>query len=207
MFAVDEKTLLSDYGKSCVHQYKDTSDAQSVYCDIFEYMEKSTKASLDSSALILYITSARLGNGTWKGPTHSFILHWQNQIRLYEQLIPHTEYFGSELKRTMLRKEVYPIEELRAVKGQSEQYNTQTGTMLTYEQYVSLLLSAATGYDAQFVATRKSGCRVETSSPSYQYQYNNPTIVQSTHEPPVISIIICPRTSSQQHSRMTEQTQ
>jgi hypothetical protein len=31
--------------------------------------------------------------------------------------------------------------------------------MLTFEQYISLLLSAATGYDAQFAATNKSGRR------------------------------------------------
>jgi hypothetical protein len=59
MFAVVEKMLLSDYGKSCVRQYKDTSDAKSVYHDLFEQMEKSTKTSLESS-LLSYITSAAL---------------------------------------------------------------------------------------------------------------------------------------------------
>jgi hypothetical protein len=50
----------------------------------------------------------------------------------------------------MLQNAVHPVQELRAVKTQADQHKTQSGTDLTYDQYVSLLLSAASTYDAQF---------------------------------------------------------
>jgi hypothetical protein len=43
-----------------------------------------------------------------------------------------------------------PVQALRAVKTQADQHKTQTGKELTYDQYVNLLLSVASAYDAQF---------------------------------------------------------
>jgi hypothetical protein len=50
----------------------------------------------------------------------------------------------------MLQNAVHPVQEFRAVKTQADQHKTQTGKELTYDQYVNLLLSAASTYDAQF---------------------------------------------------------
>jgi hypothetical protein len=49
MFAVFEKTLLTDQGKAYVREYEKKSDAQSIYRHICEYAIKSTKASLQAS--------------------------------------------------------------------------------------------------------------------------------------------------------------
>jgi hypothetical protein len=46
---------------------------------------------------------------------------------------------------------VHPAIELRGVKTQADQHKTRTGKELTYDQYVNLLLSGASAYDAQFV--------------------------------------------------------
>jgi hypothetical protein len=50
----------------------------------------------------------------------------------------------------MLQNAVHPVQELRAVKTQADQHKTQAGKEFTYDQYVNLLLSAASAYDAQF---------------------------------------------------------
>jgi hypothetical protein len=50
----------------------------------------------------------------------------------------------------MLLNAVHPVQELRAVKTQADQHKTQSGTDVTYDQYVRLLLSAASTYYAQF---------------------------------------------------------
>ena len=44
---------------------------------------------------------------------------------------------------------MHPIMELRHVKLQAAQFRTQTGKDLSYEEYCSLLLSAAQQYDTQ----------------------------------------------------------
>jgi hypothetical protein len=151
MFAVFEKTLLTDQGKAYVREFEKESDAQSIYRRISEHAIKSTKASLEASTILSYITSCKLGEGSaWRGPTASFVLHWQNQVRLYEAQVEKEEYFSNGQKRHMLQNAVHPVQELRAVKTQADQHKTQTEKELTYDQYVTLLLSAASAYDAQF---------------------------------------------------------
>jgi hypothetical protein len=46
-----------------------------VYRDLSDYALSSTKASMSSRDLLTYITSSRLGDGTWKGGTYSYILN------------------------------------------------------------------------------------------------------------------------------------
>ena len=50
----------------------------------------------------------------------------------------------------MLENAVFPIQDLRAVRDQASQLQVRLGTTITYDEYCSLLLSAASTYDAQF---------------------------------------------------------
>jgi len=52
----------------------------------------------------------------------------------------------------MLQNGVHPVMDLQNVKNQADQIKNQNGTELTYDQYFNLLLSAASAYDASFVA-------------------------------------------------------
>ena len=153
MYAVFERTLLTDYGKAFVRQYAPTFDAQAIYEDLCIYCQKSTKASLDSSNLMAYITSAKLGDGQWKGTASAFILHWEDQVRKFESLMsdPH-DHFTDGQKRAMLQNSVHNIPELRSIKNQADQHKTHSGVDLSYKEYVKLLLSAAALYDAQFTS-------------------------------------------------------
>jgi len=94
MFAVFDHTLLTDTGKALVCKHENDFDAQKVYAKIVKFYLKSTRASLDSSNLLSYITSVCLGSGIWKGSTFSFILHWQDQVCLYEMQVPATDHFS-----------------------------------------------------------------------------------------------------------------
>ena len=167
MFAVFEKNLLTDQGKSLVREYADNYDAQRIYSELRSYSLESTKASLDSSNLLTYITSIRLGDGRWKGSMHAFILHWQDQVRKYESIEP-DNIFGDKMKRTMIENAVFPIAELRAVKVQADQNKTRDGKELTYRDYVQLLLSAAQSFDNQF-----SHKNVAAARPTRRNVYNH----------------------------------
>jgi hypothetical protein len=101
-YAVFEKNLLTDKGKALVRHYGPTFDAQRVYKDLSAYAKSSTMASMEASNLLTYITSAKLGDGTWKGKAHGFVLHWQDKIRQYELLLPPVDHFPTSIKRSML---------------------------------------------------------------------------------------------------------
>ena len=148
MYAVLEKTLLTDKGKALVRAHQRKYDAQTIFRELSSYALKSTKAAMDASSLLTYITTSRLGDGKWQGSTQSFILHWQEQVRKYHTLSGNQK-LPNELQRTMLENAVHPIQDLRAVKIQAAQHKAHTGSDLSYEQYTSLLLSAAQQHDRQ----------------------------------------------------------
>ena len=60
------------------------------------------------------------------------------------------------IKRTMLENVVSSIQDLRAVKDQANQLQVRLGTSITYDEYCSLLLSAALAYDSQFATNVNS---------------------------------------------------
>lgn len=156
MYAVLESKVITDKGKAIVRRYEESGNAQKVYAELVEHHLRSTKAMIESSTILSYITSVRLGNGEWQGTTEGFILHWQNQVRLYERQVPVTDHFSDGQMRTMLENAVAPVEELRQVKNNGDLHKTKTGEALTYDEYSSLLLSAAVAYDSQFKSNRRA---------------------------------------------------
>lgn len=168
MYAVLERCVLTDMGKSIVRKHELTGDAQKVYSELSEHHSKSTKARIDSSALLTYITSARLGTGEWKGTTEGFIVHWQEQIRRYEKQLEASEHFSESQKKVMLENAVHPIKELAQVKISADIDLTRTGKPLTYDQYVNLLLAAAASYDVEARKPRQVRRQVYLHEQNYE---------------------------------------
>ena len=168
MYAVFEKTLLTDKGKALVRNHQKRYDAQLIYKELCEYALQSTKASLDSSSLLTYLTTIRLGDGKWKGGTHAFILHWQDQVRKYHDLAP-KQKLPTDLQRTMLENAVHPIPALRIIKTQAEQHKAHTGVDLSYPQYSALLLSAAQQHDRLLMGSSNRYPRRQV----YQHEQDN----------------------------------
>jgi Reverse transcriptase (RNA-dependent DNA polymerase) len=150
LYAVLESKVLTDRGKAIIRDHEHDYDAQKAYIKIKDYHLQSTKAKMESSVLLSYITSARLGDGTWNGTTESFIINWQNQVRLYEKHVPPDDYFSDGQKRIMLQNAVNSIDELRQVKITADHMSSTIGKPMAYEEYITLLLSAASAHDEQF---------------------------------------------------------
>ena len=150
VYAILEQKVLTDRGKGFIREHENDYDAQKVYKKLVDHHLKSTKAMIDSSSILSYITSVRLGNGMWKGTTEGFITHWENQVRLYERQVPTTDHFSDGQKRTMLENAVAPVDELRQIKNNADLEKTKTGRTLTFNEYTSLLLSASVAYDESF---------------------------------------------------------
>jgi hypothetical protein len=162
VFAVFDKILLTDKGKSLVRHYAKTSDAQKVFCDLSLYASSPTMANMEAEDLLKYITSIRFGDGMWKGTAHGFILNWQDKVRQYESILPVKDHFTATVKCNMLENAVRDVIELHAVNSQAAHHQTNCGVALTYEKYVGLLSSAAQEYDkgvTRSVKTPSSGAR------------------------------------------------
>ena len=167
MYSVFDKVLQSDRGKAFVRAHEADYNAQSIYIKLVDYYTKSVKASLDSSNLLSYITSTKIDSSAWKGTAEGFILHWQEQVRLYESLVDPSDHFSDAQKRTMLENALAPVKALKAVKDQANQFKTHTGNELSYEEYSTLVTSAAINHDTQF--------QVKSSKPSRKVYYHECT--------------------------------
>ena len=109
LYSVFERTLPFDKGKAIVRAYETTFDAQKMYSELYDYRNRSTRAQIESSTLLSYITSARLGDVSWKFNTNKVILHWEEQVRSYEKLADPTDHFSDAIKLHMLQNAVHPI--------------------------------------------------------------------------------------------------
>ena len=139
--------LKTDTGKNIIRKWESTRDAQKALAELVTHHESSTKSQLDSGELLTYITTAKLGETSWNGTTRAFILHWENQMTTYESLVDTADHFSKSHKLAIIQNAVYSISDLRRVKLDSDLAKTKTGTAFTYEQYMTLLKSAATQYD------------------------------------------------------------
>ena len=90
---------------------------------------------IESGTLLRYITSAKINDGKWKGTTEGFILHWQDQLRIYHNQVDAKEHFPSTMKHTILQNAVHPIEELRQVKNNCDLERAKTGRTMDYDAW------------------------------------------------------------------------
>ena len=152
MYAMFEKTLLTDFGKSVVRAHKTDGNAQKVFqevdLEVMEHAEKSTVATIDAANIMTYITSARWE--TWGGTAMGFILHWLDQVRCWESLVPKTDQLQDNLKKTLLENAVHGHSDLKTVKENLIQQCAFDKTKVaSLDMYVTLLKSAAVNYDSK----------------------------------------------------------
>ncbi len=153
MMAVFSSCVQTDSGKNLIRKFEGTHDAQQLFVELERHTKTSTSAILTASELLSYITTATLGKNTWNGTTTSFVLHWEEQVRLYERYVPPTSHLGTELTRTLLQNAVNRITDLRQVKLNADQLVQANHNGLSYLQYRDLLVGACARYDAGITQT------------------------------------------------------
>ena len=112
MCAVFERTLLSDKGKALVHEHTGDCDEKTVYSKLCAHTLQSAKANIDSSNVLTHVASSKIGDGTWKSGPHAHILHWSDQVRKHEGMVPQPDHFSEGQKRTMLKNAAHSISDL-----------------------------------------------------------------------------------------------
>ena len=149
MYAVLEKILQTDEGKIIVRKHDGDHDAQDIYREFSKVMTSSTEAMIDSGTLMSYLTNVKIIDGTWKGTSKAFVLHWIDKLRIFHANMPVADHMSDAMQRILLQNAVLGLGPLRNVQITSELQSTTSGISLTFSQYKSLLINAATGYDKQ----------------------------------------------------------
>ena len=71
---------------------------------------------MDASDLLTHLMTIHL-NHTWNGTSENFILNWQTQLCLYENIVDLNDHLSDGQKHTMLKNAVHLCIELRHVKN------------------------------------------------------------------------------------------
>ena len=148
LYAVFVRILKTDEGKAIARKYKSTFDAQSIYREMQEYATNSTQAVIDSNTLLQYITTACIVDGSWNGMTEQFVLHWMEQVRLYQDLVDPTAVLVDAVKVSLISDAVRGHPKLSGVYNVAAQLASQPGQHVDYDQYVNLLLSECAQVDS-----------------------------------------------------------
>ena len=157
MYSVLKKILQTDEGKVIVCSHDLDHDAQKIYAEYLDVMTLSTEAIMGSDELLSYLTTAKISDGSWRGTAKAFVLNWIEQLRQYQDTVPLVDRLSDTVQPTMLQNAVQGLDTLQQVQISSDLQQTTHGTVLTFAQYRSLLLSAATGYDKQSNKHHSSG--------------------------------------------------
>ena len=158
MYDVFVRVLKTDKGKAIVQKYKGIFDAQSIYQELQEYASKSTQAIVDANTLLQYITIASLSDGSWNGTTRHFVLHWMEQVRLYEELVDVSAALSDSVKLTLLTNAVRGHTKLSGVHTVAIQLASHFGQAVDFTKYLEMLLSECAQVDSALAhSAPKSG--------------------------------------------------
>ena len=125
-----------------------------------EYASKSTQAVIDANTLLQYITTASLSDGSWNGTTEQFVLHWLEQVRLYEELVDVSAALSDSVKLTLLTNAVCGHTKLSSVHNVAIQLASHFGHAVDFTKYSELLLSECAQVNSALAhSPRKSGKR------------------------------------------------
>ena len=177
VFAVPDRTLLTEKGKSIVRTHNASGNAQEIWKELRAHQETSIGAILTAHDLLRHITTANYGPH-WTGTTLSFILHWMEQVRLYTNLAKKSDVLSDTLTRTLLMNAVQNLAPLNAIRTMDSQHVARGDPPLTYVQYTTLLQTAAKTYDVETAANASGGPSNRSKrsvyyNDTYSANYNN----------------------------------
>ena len=124
------------------------------------YRSAFSPTVIDANTLLQYITTASLSDGSWNGTTEQFVLHWLEQVWLYEELIDASSTLSDSVKLTLLTNAIRGHTKLSSVHNVAVQLASHFGHAVDFTKYLELLLSECAQVDSALAhSPRKSDKR------------------------------------------------
>jgi len=151
VYSILDRTVQTDQGRAFVSEHESDCDAQRVFAKLVlhaaQLSEKSTKEMLLKEQLLQFLKTTRL-DSTWRGTTVEFIVHWREQMRMYNEITPANERFNPGQKKRLLQAAVERSPPLKAVHAMDNNRVLARQASLDYVGYSNVLLSEAAQMDS-----------------------------------------------------------
>ena len=119
MFNVVQYSFLTDNTKTYVREHYHDLDAQKVIGKLIQYIMDSPSTTMEINRLTKNIASLKLDNN-WRGTTEQFLLHFQEQFRLLDDLVDPAERMCMRFRRILLETAVQDMPVLRNITNTDE---------------------------------------------------------------------------------------
>ena len=151
MYKVLEDMCVERSARAIVLEYKNKShDVRGLWKALCDKFSKAIETDLKIQRLTAYIVGANFSNSNWRGTQTNMILHYKEQVRLYEELAPKSEHYTDVQLNRFLNQAVMGVENLAQVKSlyENQQLAAGNSTELSFNKYVELLMVQCGIYDA-----------------------------------------------------------
>ena len=176
LYSVLISSLKTDFSEALVKDHE--GDAQLIIELLHEHHTGNSQYSRSEiNRITKYLTNIKL-NDTWRGTNESFLMHYNDQLRLLDSLVDSDEKLPDNTRVTFLESAVESVPDLRRVKITDNVLQAQLDSTrpITYRSYFDLLKDAAFHLDQ---ATKRGSkirrTNVHFSGPNNEDDHQNLT--------------------------------
>ena len=175
LYSVLISSLKTDFSEALVKDHE--GDAQLILELLHEHHTGNSQYSRSEiNRITKYLTNIKLDD-TWRGTNESFLMHYNDQLRLLDSLADPEEKLPDNTRVTFLESAVESVPDLRRVKITDNVLQAQLDSTrpITYKSYFDLLKDAAFHLDQ---ATKRGNkirrTNVHFSGPNDEEDHQNP---------------------------------
>ena len=176
LYSVLISSLKTDFSEALVKDHE--GDAQLIIELLHEHHTGNSQYSRSEiNRITKYLTNIKLDD-TWRGTNESFLMHYNDQLRLLDSLVDSDEKLPDNTRVTFLESAVESVPDLRRVKITDNVLQAQLDSTrpITYRSYFDLLKDAAFHLDQ---ATKRGSkirrTNVHFSGPNNEDEHQNLT--------------------------------
>ena len=183
LYSVLISSLKTDFSEALVKDHE--GDAQLILELLHEHHTGNSQYSRSEiNRITKYLTNIKLDD-TWRGTNESFLMHYNDQLRLLDSLVDSDEKLPDNTRVTFLESAVESVPDLRRVKITDNVLQAQLDSTrpISYRSYFDLLKDAAFHLDQATKRRNKVRCtNVHFSGPHDEDEHQN----LSSDDPQVI---------------------
>ena len=176
LYSVLISSLKTDFSEALVKDHE--GDAQLIIELLHEHHTGNSQYSRSEiNRITKYLTNIKLDD-TWRGTNESFLMHYNDQLRLLDSLVDSDEKLPDNTRVTFLESAVESVPDLRRVKITDNVLQAQLDSTrpITYRSYFDFLKDAAFHLDQATKRGSKIRCtNVHFSGPNNEDDHQNLT--------------------------------
>ena len=176
LYSVLISSLKTEFSEALVKDHE--GDAQLIIELLHEHHTGNSQYSrAEINRITKYLTNIKLDD-TWRGTKESFLMHYNDQLRLIDSLVDSGEKLPDNARITFLESAVESVPDLRCVKITENVLQAQLGSTrpISYRSYFDLLKDAAFHLDQATKRGNKIRCtNVHFSGPNDEDEHQNPS--------------------------------